>query len=89
MHLDGPGSIGVDAETHLRDVQAILRRSEAKWRDSGVDRMILLVGRTRHNRLVLREHREALRGTFPADTREILTALREGRLPERNGIVVL
>jgi transcriptional regulator with XRE-family HTH domain len=89
VQLDGPGSIGVDAETQLRDVQAILRRSEAKWRDSGVDRIVLLVARTRHNRVVLREHREALRGTFPADTREILSAVREGRLPERNGIVVL
>jgi transcriptional regulator with XRE-family HTH domain len=89
VQLDGPGSIGIDAETRLTDIQALQRRVEAKWRDSGVDRVVLLVASTRHNRRVLREHREALRSTFPADTPEIVAALRQGRLPGSNGIVVL
>jgi transcriptional regulator with XRE-family HTH domain len=86
--LVGPGRVGIDAETRLHDIQAVQRRSEAKRRDSGVDRIILLVSDTAHNRAVLREHRQALYSTFPADTAEILRALREGRLPDRNGIVV-
>ena len=89
VRLDGPGSIGIDAETRLHDIQALQRRCETKWRDSGVDRVVLLVASTRHNRRVLAEHREALRSTFPADTPEILAALRRGRLPGSNGIVVL
>jgi transcriptional regulator with XRE-family HTH domain len=89
VQLDGPGSIGIDAETRLHDIQALQRRCETKWRDSGVDRIVLLVGSTRHNRRVLGEHREALRSTFPADTPEVLAALRRGRMPGSNGVVVL
>jgi hypothetical protein len=92
--VDVPGAIGasarigVDAETRLRDVQAVQRRCEAKWRDSGVDRIVLLVADTTHDRSVLREHRLALSSTLPADTGEVMRALRRGELPPRNGIVV-
>ena len=89
VQLDGPGSIGVDAETRLHDLQALQRRCETKYRDSGVERLVLLVARSGHNRHVLSEHRDALRSTFPADTPEVLAALRRGRLPGSNGIVVL
>jgi len=87
--LDGPGTVGIDAETRLYDIQAIQRRCDSKWRDSGVDVAVLLVARTRHNSLVLREHREAMRSTFPADSAEILRALRAGVVPQRYGLVVL
>jgi transcriptional regulator with XRE-family HTH domain len=86
--LDGPGTIGIDAETRLRDVQAVQRRSELKWRDGGLDRLVLLVAATRHNRIVVRENRAALASTFPADTAEVMAALRRGMLPPRNRIVV-
>jgi transcriptional regulator with XRE-family HTH domain len=87
--LSGPGTVAVDAETRLHDIQHVQRRSELKWRDSGLDRLVLLVAATNHNRAVIREHREALRSTFPADTAEVMAALRRGRLPPRNGIVIL
>jgi len=89
LFLSGPGTVGIDAETRLYDLQAIQRRCEAKARDSGVDRIVLLVADTRHNRRVLREHREALRSTFPLDTRAVMTALRAGELPSANGVVVI
>ena len=89
IQFDGPGSIGIDAETRLYDIQALQRRFEAKWRDSGVDRIVLLVASSRHNRRVLADYRDALRSTFPADTPEIMAALRRGRLPGSNGIVIL
>ena len=54
-----------------------------------MDRIVLLLADTRHNRRVLREHREALRSTFPLDTRAVMAALRAGELPSANGIVVL
>lgn len=87
--LDGPGSVGVDAETRLYDIQAVQRRIETKARDSDVDRIVMLVARTQHNMAILRVHRASLLSTFPADTRDVMAALRRGELPERNGIVLL
>lgn len=87
--LTGPATIAIDAETRLRDMQALQRREELKLRDSGVDRLVLLVAATRHNRAVLREFRSALASTFPLDSRETLAALRTGRAPAQNGIVLL
>jgi hypothetical protein len=89
VRLDGPGSIGIDAETRLHDIQSLQRRFELKLRDDGADRGVLAISATHHNRRVVREHRAALRATFPGDTRSTLLALREGRLPPENGIVVL
>ncbi len=40
--LDLPATVGVDAETRLTDIQALQRRCETKWRDSHVDRVVLL-----------------------------------------------
>lgn len=88
VHLAGPGTVGIDAETRLHDLQSLQRRCEAKARDSGVDRVVLLVADTKHNRRVLRDHRGALRSTFPADTGEIARALRMGVLPARSGVVI-
>lgn len=89
LFLRGTGTIGLDAETRLHDLQALQRRCEAKARDSGVDRIVLLVADTHHNRRVLREHREALRSTFPLDTRAVMATLRVGALPAASGIVLL
>jgi transcriptional regulator with XRE-family HTH domain len=87
--LRGPASIGVDAETALRDIQAVQRRIELKWRDSGVLRVVLLVAATRHNRRVLREHAATLAASFPLESTRVVEALRSGRDPGANGIVVL
>ncbi len=89
VFLSGPGTVGIDAETRLFDLQALQRRCEAKSRDSGADRVVLLVAGTHRNRRILRDHREALRSTFPADTAETLGALRAGVLPERSGLILL
>jgi hypothetical protein len=87
--LIGPVSIGVDAETKPRDLQAVQRSMSAKLRDSGVRRMILMVARTDANREVLRRHVDSIRQTFPLTTREVLSALAAGRDPGGNGLVVL
>ena len=84
-----PEETPVEAETRLRDLQALERRSLLKLRDSGFDRMILLVSDTPHNRGVLDLHRASLRASFPLDTRAVLAALRQGRAPSASGIVVL
>ncbi|MFV2064740.1 MAG: hypothetical protein ACC726_14700 [Chloroflexota bacterium] len=51
--------------------------------------VVLLVASTRHNRQVLRDYRDALPSTFPADTPEIKAALRRGRLPGSDGVIIL
>lgn len=78
----------VEAETRLGDLQAMERRVYLKQRDLGVRRVILLVADTRHNRAVLEAHPELL-DRFPISTRACLSALREGRDPGGNAIVLL
>lgn len=81
---------GVEAEVHLHDTQELSRRIALKLRDDPtVDRVILLVARSAHNRAVLRDHREALRAQFPLDGVAILGALRRGDVPPSSGIVML
>ena len=87
--LDGPATVGVDAETRITDVQALQRRLQLKQRDSGIACIVLLVAATRHNRLVLRLHRQALASTLPLDTGQVMRALRRGEAPPASGIVLL
>lgn len=82
-------TVAVTAETRLRDEQALLRREHAKMRDGGVERLILLIADTRANRTTLTAIRQSLRADFPLDTRQVLSALRSGRPPGSNGLVVL
>ena len=79
----------VEAESRLRDVQAVQRRTRLKCRDAGVSDVILLVADTRHNRHVLRTHADTLAELFPCRPREVLTALRAGRAPTGSGILIL
>ena len=88
IRIDGV-AIGVEAEARIRDAQAVDRRCALKRRDGGVDMVILLVADTHANRRMLALHREALRLSFPLDTRQVLAAFRAGRAPTASGIVVL
>jgi transcriptional regulator with XRE-family HTH domain len=87
--LDGPTSIGVEAETRPHDLQALQRRMALKRRDGGVRRMVLVISATERNRRVLREVLPALRSSLPLGSREVLSALRAGLDPGADGIVVL
>ena len=85
----GDGALGLEAESRLRDIQALERRLGLKLRDGGLERMVLVVSDTRSNRRVLDLHRDALRPLLPLDGRDVLRALRSGRLPEASGLVLL
>ena len=78
----------VDAETRIRDAQALERRTALKQRDTKTDRVILLVADTRSNRLVLRAVGSPLVAGAVA-ARDILDALRAGRDPGGSGVVLL
>ena len=80
---------GCELEVRLADVQALERKVALKERDGEVDVVILVVADTRHNREMLELHRDELRELLPLDSRQVLASLRNGRLPDRSGIVLL
>jgi transcriptional regulator with XRE-family HTH domain len=81
--------IGVAVETRLRDVQALVRREQTKMRDSGVQRLLLVLLNSSTNRRAVREAGLLLRSALPLDGRTILPALREGRDPGGDGILFI
>jgi transcriptional regulator with XRE-family HTH domain len=87
--LIGSVRIGVEAETRPADLQAIRREMALKLRDSGADRMILLLADTHRNRALVRATVAPMRQSFPLDTRETLAALAAGRDPGADGLVLI
>jgi transcriptional regulator with XRE-family HTH domain len=83
-----PCRTGVEAETVLDDLQALERDINLKRRDAALERMILLVRDSVRNREILRSA-DALRRSFPLDTRAVMAALARGRDPDADGIVIL
>jgi hypothetical protein len=83
------GRFVVEAETRLRDIQALERRVALKIRDGGDPVAILLVSDTATNRRALAMHGELLRQRFPLNGRAILRALEAGQPPRGSGILVL
>ena len=81
--------IGLDAESRLRDIQAVDRRVMLKLRDSQLDRAIILVAGTRTNRMILRGIGDSLRANYPIPSRQALEALVAGRDPGGNAIILL
>jgi transcriptional regulator with XRE-family HTH domain len=89
MLENGPLAIGVDAETRLRDVQAVDRRVMLKLRDSRMSRAIILVAATHGNRLALRASGAALAANYPVSSGAALRALANGRDPGGSSIIIL
>lgn len=87
--MDGPVTIGVEAETRPRDLQALERAMHLKQRDSGTKRVVLLIRGSRRNRQLIRELLPTLRPSFPLGTAEVMRALKDGRDPGADGLVVL
>lgn len=87
--LEGPVSIGVEAETRPGDLQALERAIHLKQRDSGVKRVLLVVRGSRRNRLLISSLLPVLRTAFPLATAEVMRALRDGRDPGADGLAVL
>ena len=86
--LDGRRA-GCEAETHLRDVQALERRMALKLRDGAADILILIVADTVHNRRVRDEHRHALRELLPLDGVQVRRSLRDARLPPASALILV
>jgi transcriptional regulator with XRE-family HTH domain len=80
---------GVEAETRLRDLQALDRRLALKERDGGLDRLILLVLDSRSNGAVVRAHADAFRHRFPVPAATALERLAAGLDPGGNTLILL
>jgi transcriptional regulator with XRE-family HTH domain len=85
----GPTHRPVELESRLRDLQALLRRIHLKCRDSNETVVLLVVADTRHNRHVLKVSADELADQFPVGSRDALTMIRGGTLPERGAILLL
>jgi len=87
--ISGPGwTVYVDAETRIRDAQALERRTNLKRRDTVTDRVILLLADTRSNRAVRRAVGMPMLDDA-IDGRVILARLAAGADPEGSGVVLL
>jgi len=82
------GTILVEAETRVIDIQAVERKSALKQRDIGADRLILLLADTPANRRVIALHPE-LRARFPVAARNCLAALGRGEDPGGDCLLIL
>lgn len=88
--VDGPGvRVRIDAETHVGDLQAVERRVALKQRDGEEPCVILLLADTTHHRTLLAVAGDAIRGRLPVPQRTALAALRDGRSPGGNALVLL
>ena len=81
--------IGVEAETRVRDIQALVRRIRARERDGGVGEILLVLADTAYNRRVVSELREALGERFKTSPRILLAALRAGRSLPGSGVILV
>ena len=81
------GRIGIEAETRVADVQALLRKVEKKRIDAGFDRVLLVLADTRHNRRTFALHHRLMGESFPLKPRATWAALMAGRAPASSGIV--
>ncbi len=82
-------AVPVEAETHVRDVQALLRRLALKGRDGDQPVIVLLVAGSRHNRHVLRLATREIADAFPLAHRTALAQLAAGQAPTSSSVVIL
>ncbi len=81
--------VGVDIESRVWDVQAIVRRTLGRERDGQVDHILIVLADTAHNRRIANELRHALGSEFRASARSLLSALRRGQRLSGSGVVLI
>ena len=82
-------TVGVEAETRPRDLQALTRRISLKLRDGGTDRLMLVLLDSRHNRTLLRSEGAALEALLPTSSRRAMELLGAGLDPEGNAVILI
>ena len=85
----GSTLIGVEIETRIRDMQALVRKIRERERDGGVDHVLLVLADSAHNRALVDELREALGPRFSTSPRLLLRALRTGTEIPGSGVILV
>jgi transcriptional regulator with XRE-family HTH domain len=81
--------VGIEAETRIRDLQALVRRMRERGRDGGVDQMVIILSDSAHNRQLVDGLRTALGEGFDSPPRELLRALRRGDPLPGSGVILM
>ena len=81
--------VGVDLETRIRDIQALVRRTRLRERDGGVDAILIVLSDSAINRRLVGQLREALGTDYATAPRAILRALREGSALPGSGVILI
>ena len=81
--------VGLEVETRIRDVQALVRRIRERERDGGVDDVLLVLSDTSHNRELVGQLRDALGPRFATPPKLILAALRAGEPVPGSGVILI
>ncbi len=81
--------VGIDIESRVWDVQAIVRRTRARERDGQVDHVLLVLADTAHNRRIADELRSGLGADYQAGARPMLAGLRRGERLKGSGVVLV
>jgi transcriptional regulator with XRE-family HTH domain len=80
--------VGVEAETKVRDVQALTRHVHMRERDGEADEIIVLLADTRTNRELVDQLRLALGSHYATQPRVLLRALRTGERLPGSGVIL-
>lgn len=81
--------VGVDLETRIRDVQALVRRTRMRERDGGVDAIVIVLSDSATDRRLVAQLRDALGPDYATNSRVLLKALREGSALAGSGVVLI
>lgn len=88
--LRSPGQvIGVEAETRIRDMQALVRRIRQRERDGGVDEILVVLSASQVNTRLVHELREVLGERYATTPRALLRVLRTGAPIPGSGVVLV
>jgi len=81
--------VGVEAETRIHDLQALMRKLRGRERDGGVDHILVVLSDTAHNRRLVGQLRDALGDRYATPARPVLSALRSGRPVPGSAVILI
>lgn len=81
-----PHRVGVEAVSRILDAQAQTRPILLKQEAARLDRIVLVLADTQHNRTAVAEGAPTISPGFPLSQRALMRELKAGRLPSANGI---
>ncbi len=81
--------VGVEAETRIRDLQALVRRMKGRAADGGADLIVIVLSDSATNRGLIGAFRDALGPAFSTSPAAILRALADGSRVPGSGVLLL